>query len=362
MASYKQTDRQLLCLEAMIRLRRTLLDNRDRELLEQNVLDVVTRPECTGQALEARYAMAKLSIVRDQFEFALRLATDAEGLHDRWSSKKVFDDLVREIATLSVSRLYRNRQWERLAKLYSATLSPLEASLSNDTLMMTADAMNRVGLHDTAATMIRGALKRSPPLGQLEDLTVALGQTYLMSNQLYLAEIVLDYFRRVRSRSEKLWKIAMVRAELLIRQGNADPALSTLKAAEKSTPRGDARARLMLLRAEAEYRLNQADNAARTLSQLLTQDWFPSIETRGIGVNVLSLCVRECRAKNLERLLKSFDASGNGSLVSERIRYLSKKRGIKNKPKLEEESVWSRLDAVAPDIRVKSQSRPKEER
>ncbi len=350
---YERVDRRERCLAAMARLRTTLLDGRDRERLEQNVMDAVDEPQCTGHEMDARYAMAELSIVRDQFAYAIRLLEAAEEHHDdRWSSRKVFHDEITRIAALAVARLRRNRDWTGLVDLYRKHLASRQASLSSSSLHSIATALNRVGLNSEAAKVVRTTLKQNPSGDDFERLTVVLARSYLDADQLYLAEIVLDYFRQVRSRSEKLWEVQLTHAELLLRQGNAAAALEILRAAEKSTPKGDPRARLLVLRSEAEYALSNAEAAAAALLEALQGPWLPSLETRGRGVNVLSLCLRQCKKKTLERLLKSIETNGQDTLLSERIRYLGKKRGIGPKPKLEESSVWKRLEEVAPELKV----------
>ena len=350
---YDKVDRNLRCLMAMTRLRKILLDDRDRELLEQNVLEAVEDPACVGHELDARYAMSELSVTRDQFVYAMQLQKEGAKLHqDRWGIVQTFENLARKISSEAVGRLYRNRDWPTLVKLYQQHLTKRQESLSLPAMLQVSEALNRVGLHDVSASLIRSALKRSKRNDDIEELTLALAQTYLAADQPYLAEVVLDYFRRVRSRSEKLWAIEYTRAELLLRQQNGAAALGAIKNAEKSTPAGDPMVRLLFLKAEAQYQLGKANAAAQYLTKALQSDWHPPLETRGLGVNVSSLCVRECNARTLERLLKAVNKGGEGALLSERIRYLSKKRGVGRKPKLEDDSVWKRLEAVAPEIRV----------
>ena len=359
LAFYEKISRHQRCLVAMARLRTHLLDNRDRELLEQNVMDSVEQPQCEGHRIESRYAMAKLSAIRDQFSYAIQLLEEGYSNDpSQEGSRATFDELISDIAAQSVGRLTRNRQWKRIAELYRDHLVKRLDSLSTSTRLLIADALNRVGLNKKASMLIRTTLKTAGNTKLLDDLTLVLARSYLDGNQLYLAEVVLDYFRRVRSRSERLWEVQLTQAELLIRQGAVTSALQLLQSAEKSTPGGDPQARLLLLRAEADYRLGNAERAASALIKTLQQQWHPPLDTRGRGVNVLSLCVRKCSKPKLERLLKTIKDSGQDALLTERIRYLSGKRGVGSKPKPGEASVWKRLEAVAPGIKV-GRGRPK---
>ncbi len=345
---YDRVDERLDCLASLARLRRILLDSSDREALEQRVTDVINHPICPGQALEARFAMAHLSALRDDFAYADQLLEAAEDLHeDRWLSRSCFDTLRTEIATQAVGRLFRNRDWQGLHKLYQSRLASRRETLAPPTLMMVAEALNEVGLHEQAAQLNRSALQRSSKTQEQERATLALADTYLKSDKLYLAEIVLKHFLEVRSSSKLIWRATMLHAELRVRQQNGVAALSALQSAEKSTPRGDPKTMHSVLQAEALYLLGRADDAALSLLSALRAPWHPALETRGVGVNVLSLCVRKCNASNLERLLKALRKTGHQDLLSDRVVYWSTKRGIRIDAQLrDDDSVWKRLDAI----------------
>lgn len=345
LAFYQRIDRRDRCFFALGRLRRVLLDTSDREALERRVMDALTNPVCRGQAVEAHYAMARLSMIRNQYHFAMTLVDRAERLHaDQWSSRATFKALSEQITTDAVGRLRRNRDWEKLADFYQEHLVDRSHTLSSAASEAVANALNRLGLHHQAANLLRSALNRTNAREELDDLTLSLAKSYLAGGKTYLAEIVLDYFRRVRSRSEKVWLVEQARAELFVRQGNGKAAITALDAAEISTPEGDAQQRARFLRAQAQYLLGHADDAASTLVSLLQHPWHPPLEAQGIGVKVLSICVRQCKAVNLERLLKAYQSTGHDALISERIRYQSAKRGVGPKPELEAESVWSRFE------------------
>ena len=361
LALYKNVDRRERCLDNMARLRRILLDKRDLEILEQNVLDAVTNPECAGHALDARYAMAELSLVHDEFEYAMKLVDGARKYEDdRWSSKATFDALATRILSLTAGRLYRNRNWDELARVYRTRLKSRRDTLSAPTLLQLADGLNRVGLHASAADLLRSSLQRIKPGPELDKITIALADSYVRDGKFYLAEVVLNYFRRRRSRFGSMWKVSLIRAALFLRQQNGEAALRALAVADKSTPAGDPKIRATHLRAQAQHLVGNADAAANDLMKVLSGDWHPSLKTRGLGVNVLSQCLLECQPKNLERLLKDLEAKGYGELISPRIRYLSQKRlGRKTKP--DEGSVWDRLEAAVPGVKVDRETKPRGE-
>ena len=350
---YHRVDQRELCLAAMVRLRKSLLDPNDREVVEKTMLDMIAKSECQGQELEARYAMAELSRLRDHFGYALGLVDDAEQLHERRKgSKEAFERLGARIADEGLDRMNRNRNWVALLDFYKQFLRERPDRLAPSSVRAIAEVLGRAGLHTEAAELLRATLKRDLPGEDVESLTLDLARSYLAAKKTYLTEVVLDFFQGVKSQSKRLWQINLVRAELLLRQRNGVAALDALNAADKSTPSGDPRARHALLKAEAEFYLGRADAAADSLLTSLQGEWQPPLETRGVAVNVMSLCARECSKTKLERLLKAIQNKGRGDLVSDRIRYLSANRGIDSSDKLGDESVWKRLEAAVPGVRL----------
>ena len=208
---YERVDERDACFAGMVALRKALLDTKDIERTESGIMKMVEKPTCTPQAIEARYAMSRISSKREQFEFALRLLEEAKSMHaTEWGSRATFKALAGIVANEAISRLFRERKWDGLASLYRTRLKARQKMLRPDSCLMVARALNRVGLHVPAAELLHAVLKRKPAPANIDDLTVELAKSYVRGGKTYQAEIVLDYFRRARSRSKSYGSSSIV--------------------------------------------------------------------------------------------------------------------------------------------------------
>lgn len=345
------------CLRGLLKHRERTLLSRDQERLENAIEDALAAPKCPGERVELSYAAAQFALLHRDFKEALRLIVRArETQEGRWGSIGPLGALERMIAGQSIEQLSRNRAPARLVELHTRSLKRYDAQLPTHQLIDIADAYAEQGLFSEAAELLLSRLRAQPDSPLRDEMNVKLLSAYLSGEDSYRFETVERFFLAQRKRSPLLWEALQLQAEHALSKKDGKTALSALDAAEKRTPQGDPRTRAQLRRAEALYLLGRADPAALELISVLQSTWRPSLERRGVAVNVSSICARQCSPKVLDRLLQELRKYQGGALLNDRLGYLLRRRGAlapqaQGQPSADDKStVWARLRAVAPEL------------
>jgi hypothetical protein len=347
---YDTVDTDDRCILGMLTLRRRLAAAERTDDLEVWLEEQSAQPPCPAVRADALFALARSQLASQSDRAALKAIDQARiGEEPPWGSADVLASLEREIISQGARRRARARDWEGLVAFYEELLDRGSGAIDAGSLLGVARAYRALGALPEATRVLLDLTRRTAPGDDQDEATVLLARTYLDSGDLTRAGMVTRFFFAQRAGSQRRFAMLLLEAERALRARSLDAAEGALRGATKLAAQGSPDGELAALKAELASLRGAADPAAEQLIEALGHAPAPDVDRRGLGVNVTSLCARECSPPVLERLLNVAGAHEGGKLITDRIRHLAAQRGVRPRPEGSDaaKTIWNELQAIA---------------
>ena len=283
---------QTACEIALVELREKVMGLAEADAVLRLLESIVKEPTCPAEEREARFALAQTYVQVGLPELAVPLAWQLrdELPEDYRHTKEPFPVLERAFRA-AAARLARHRRWQELTVLYEENVAEKGALelLDGPTLVHVARAYIQSGAPQSGSTVLTLRLARGVSKASRLNITLALVETYLRSDDAYRADLVLDHFEKIAG-PEHAYQVTLSRGRLALLDGRPEGALELVSGLEP--PAGDPTQQRLELLGRAHLALDRPLAAAEAYLAALRLPNPAQPEHPEDLVRVLSGCAR----------------------------------------------------------------------
>jgi hypothetical protein len=284
------------CETALHELRKKLMALDEADPVLRFLESIVKQPACTAEQREARFILAQTYVQAGLPELAVPLAwqvRDEVPLDYRHTNEPL--PLLRRAVRGAAARLARHQRWQALIRLYEEHVAEKQALhlLDGATLINVARAYIESGAPESASSVLTTRLAKGLDPESRREVSTTLVEAYLRDDDLYRADLVLNYFEKTFGR-ELPYFVELNRARLDLLREDAESALQRVRGL--STPRGDPQFQRLEIIARAELALGRPFAAASTYVDAIGLPNAGALEHPEDVVRTLSRCARDDRS------------------------------------------------------------------